>query len=227
MNTTAELKIEISKERDCILVEASKLSLTDTFMSHKPETEAEKKFKVTLIEVIKNGIEDFYRPAMDPSFSDNEKTKIHYMAGEKPAIGKSYSWWKETVKDSEFCLGTKAQYVAFLGILIKMLVAKGWTVGEAWNAVCNNSKELGHYKNSDNAKLRFEDTGSREICGFFDLANTFKILAEDEASGGFWLAGGNLGNVSYECPLADLGPNYGCNVIHCSGVGWLVLKKEH
>ena len=210
---------------DCIRVEASKLSLKDAFMSHNPKTEAEKKFKATLTEVIKTGIEDFYRPAMDPSFSDKEKTKIHYMAGEKPAVGKSYNWWKETVKDSKWCFGTKAQYVAFLGVLIKMLVSKGWTVGEAWDAVCNDSKKLGHYWNSDNAKYRFEDTGSREICGFFDLANTYKILAKDEGVGGFWLAGGNFdGNGGY-CPLADLGLRNFFDDGRSSSVAWLVLKK--
>ena len=106
-----------------------------------------------------------------------------------------------------------------------MLVSKGWTVGEAWDAVCNDSKKLGHYWNSDNAKYRFEDTGSREICGFFDLANTYKILAKDEGVGGFWLAGGNYcGNGNF-IPLAYLEL---CDVYHEDhyiGVAWLVLKK--
>ena len=225
MKTTAEMKIEISKERDCILVEASKLSLKDSFMSHKPKTKAEKKFKETLTEVIKNGIEDFYRPAMDPSFANKACTKIHYNAGDLPATGKSYNWWEETVKDSKWCLGTKAQYVAFLGVLIKMLVAKGWTCCEAWDAVCNDSKNLGHYRNSDNAKHQFEYTGSREICGFFDLANTYKVLAKDEEAGGLWLAGGDCSDFSNSYPLADLGLNHRCDYGRSDGVAWLVLKK--
>ena len=210
---------------ECILVKASKLSLKDFFMRHKPKTEEEKEFKETLTEVIKNGIEDFYRPAMDPSFADKACTKIHYIAGERPAVGKSYNWWEETVKDSDFCLGTKAQYVAFLGVLIKMLVAKGWTCCEAWDAVCNDSKNLGHYSNSDNAKHQFEYTGSREICGFFDLANTYKILANDEEADGFWLAGGDYDNRSYYYPLDSLvlDNNYDCNL--SKSVAWLVLKK--
>lgn len=209
----------------CTLVEASKLSLKDAFMSHKPKTKAEKKFKATLTEVIENGIEDFYRPTIDPSFADKEKTKIHYMAGERPAVGKSYNWWKETVKDSDFCLGTKAQYVAFLGVRIKMLVAKGWICCEAWDAVCNDSKNLGHYWNSDNAKHQFEDTGSREICGFFDLANTYKILAEDEEAGGFWLAGGCYCIYGLGHPLADLALNDKYFDNRDYSVAWLVLKK--
>ena len=222
-----ELEVEMATQKqnnneiandECILVEASKLSLKDVFMSHKPKTKKEKEFKAILTEVIKSGIEDFYRPVMDPSFADGAKIKIHYNAGDLPATGKSYNWWEETVKDSKWCLGTKAQYVAFLGVLIKMLVAKGWTCCEAWDAVCNDSKKLGHYWNSDNAKHQFEDTGSREICGFFDLAN-------DEEAGGFWLAGGSFSGSGNYHPLADLVLYCICNNFHFDGVAWLVLKK--
>lgn len=51
-------------------------------MGYKPRNYAERKFKDAFSEVIKNGIEDFYIPTMDPSFFDKAKTKIHYMAGE-------------------------------------------------------------------------------------------------------------------------------------------------
>lgn len=228
-----KLEVEIATQEqnnendndDCIRVEASKLSLKDAFMSYNPQTEAEKKFKATLTEVIKTGIEDFYRPAMDPSFSDKEKTKIHYMASEKPAVGKSYNWWKETVKDSKWCFGTKAQYVSFLGVLIKMLVSKGWKIDEAWDAVCNDSKKLGHYRNSDNAKRHFEYTGSRKICGFFDLANTYKILADDEEVSGFWLAGGHCNCNGNYYPLAYLVRDYDYDYCLNDSVAWLVLKK--
>lgn len=229
-----ELEMEMAPQKqknneivndECILVEASKLSLKDVFMSHKPKTKVEKRFKETLTEVIKKGIEDFYRPAMDPSFANKACTKIHYNAGDLPATGKSYNWWEETVKDSKWCLGTKAQYVAFLGVLIKMLVAKGWSCCEAWDAVCNDSKNLGHYRNSDNAKHQFEYTGSREICGFFDLANTYKILAKDEEAGGFWLAGGGCSSNSNFSPLVGLGLIDNYLNLHNNGVAWLVLKK--
>lgn len=253
MKTTAEMKIEISNARisnatimpdgtckleievematqehdnDCVLVEASKLSVSDNFMRYKPKTGLEKRFKATLIEVIKNGIEDFYRPVMDPSFSDKEKTKIHYMEGEQPAVGKSYNWWKETVKDSKWCIGTKAQYVAFLGVLIKQLIAKGWTVSEAWEAVCSDSKKMGHYRNSNNTKNQFEETGSRKTCGFFDLANTYKILAKDEETDGFWMAGGCYRYNGSYYPLADILLNCDVDSERNSGVAWLVLKKK-
>ena len=48
-------------------------------------------------------------------------------------------------------LGIKTEYIAFLGVLIKKLVDSGWKVDDAWDAVCNDSKKLGHYWNSENA----------------------------------------------------------------------------
>ena len=121
-------------------------------------------------------------------------------------------------------LGTKSEYVAFLGVLIKKLVEDcKWSVAKAWHAVCNNSKELGHYGNSEGAKPSFEDTGMREICGFFDLANTYKILAEDDSIGGFWLAGGRYSSNSNNRPLADLVQDSSRNVNCNNSVGWFVL----
>jgi len=210
-----------------VFVEASKLSLKDEFMKYKPKTAREEKLNKQLTEVIKNGIKDFWRPKYDPSFNE-EGTGICYVEGKRPAVGKSYNWWNKVAK--AFCperhsrLGTKSEYVAFLGVLIKKLVESGWEVEEAWSAVCNDSRELGHYWNSQNAKHAFEDTGSREICGFFDLINTYKILAYDEEAGGFWLAGGIYGNYGDCYPLADLGlwNIQGDNDDY--GVGWLVQE---
>lgn len=57
-------------------IEASKLSLNDRFMKHRPRTEAEKKLKAELTEAIRQGVKDFWRPRCDPSF-DKECT-LHW-----------------------------------------------------------------------------------------------------------------------------------------------------
>ena len=213
-----------------VRVEASKLSLDDEFMKHKPTSEREEILKEGLTEVIRKGINDFYRPKCDPSFN-GDGTGVIFKAGNKPAVGKSYNWWKKVAKEfmseRHSRLGTKSEYVAFLGVLIKKLVEdEKWSVAKAWDAVCNNSKELGHYWNSEDAKDDFEDTGMREICGFFDLANTFKILAEDEDDcvGGFWLAGGYCNRYSYYDPLAGLSRLTYLFYDRDYGVGWFVLS---
>ena len=223
----ANIEIKVS-EGIFELVEASTLSMHDEFMKHEPKTANEEEFKQLLTDAIKKGLKDFYRPRLDPSFDENGE--ICYKPGEKPAVGKSYNWWQEKAK--AFCsergsrLGTKTEYVAFLGVLLKRLVASGWTVQHAWSAVCNDSKKLGNYWNSENAKHGFEGTGSREICGFFDLANSCKILAEDKETSGFWQAGGNFFHDSVKFPLADLlGRNCFRDRDFNFSVGWLVLSK--
>lgn len=79
-------------------------------------------------------------------------------------------------------------------------------IADVIKAVVSDSKNLGHYWNSKNAKHAFETTGSREICGCFDLANTYKILScTNDEVGGFWLAGGNYYDFSsFYIPLTDL-----------------------
>ena len=221
--TATDIETMISKA--FVLVEASKLSLNDEFMKYEPKT-YEEKFKKRLTEVIENGVKDFWRPKYDPSFTEEGK-EICYMEGKKPAVGKSYNWWNKAAK--AFCserhsrLGTKSERVAFLGVLIKRLVESEWDVAEAWSAVCCNSGDLGHYRNSPNAKNALEDTGSREIYGFFDLGNTYKILAEDKEAGGFWLTGGCFNYWSYKEPLAGFVHRYDRDDGDERSVGWVVM----
>lgn len=219
--TTKKVKVKSDVLK---LVEASKLSLDDKFMQYEPEEGTnEARFKESLTKVIQSGVSDFWRPNLDPSFDETGES-ICYVAGKKPAVGKSKNWWKEVAKKVGLQEGTKKQYVAFLGCLIKKLVEKGWEVSQAWYAVCSDSKKLGHYWNSEYAKHDFEMTGSREVCDFYDLGNTFKILAEDEEekAGGFWLAGGYYYGNSGNYPLADLGRGNGVSNDCSNSVGWLV-----
>lgn len=208
-------------------VEAESLSLDDEFMKHNPKTEQEEVTKILIKEVIDKGVKNFYRPRMDPSFTKTGEN-ICYEKGRGPAVGKSYDWWKKVAE--EYCpernsrLGTRLEYGAFLGVLIKNLVADGTSISWAWNAVCNDSRELGHYCNSENAKQKFEPTGSRCICDYYDLVNTYKILAEDNRAGGFWLAGGYYNCYSFFHPLADISHITGSGRITASSVGWLVLS---
>lgn len=219
MNTTTRVD-------GLILVEASKLSLNDKFMCHNPGSMNERRFKAHLTEVIQNGIKDFYRPKYDPSFNE-DGTGICFEAGKKPALGQCYSWWKDVAKginpSRNSRLGTESEYIAFLGVLIKSLVSEGWEVAEAWNSVCNDSEKLGHYLNSRDAKRTFELTGSREVCGFFDLGNTFKFLSENEGKGSFWLAGGYYFGYGYDYPLNNFvhstNPYSGSDL----SVGWIVF----
>ena len=217
-----------AKDSMFALVKASQLSLKDEFMKHEPTNNNQREFKRELTEAIRSGLSDFWHSKLDPCFNE-DGAGLMFEAGKMPAVGKSYNWWEEKAKqylpERGSRLGTKTEYVAFLGVLIKNLVASGWPMSKAWKAVCDDSKELGHYWYSANAKHEFEATGSREICGFCDLANTYKILACDEEAGGFWLAGGGYGSHGYRFPLAHLLRFASRVIVHCCSVGWLVLSK--
>jgi len=213
------------KEEMFVLVEASKLSLDDEFMRHVPKTPEECKLKTQLETVIKRGIANFYRPRMDPAFDGTYN--IFFNSGLKPAVGRNGYWWltnaKKYAPERKSRLGTNSEYIAFLGVLIKMLIAKNWTMDEAWHAVCNDSKSLGNYRNSLNAYPDYESTGSREVVGFCDLANTWKLLSDDGNSE-FWLAGGHYFSVSTINPLADLRQDNICFDNLVGAVGWIVME---
>lgn len=217
-----------AKDSMFALVKASRLSLKDEFMKHEPESDNQRALKKLLTEAIKNGLSDFWAPKLDPSFNE-DRTGLIFEAGKMPALGKSYDWWeikaKEYLPERDSHLGTLKEKIVFWGVFIKSLIASGWSVSNAWKAVCDDSRELGHYWNSENAKHDFEATGSREICGFCDLANTCKILACDKEAGDFWLVGGGYDDDGDDNPLADMNrcANRG---IDCGGsVGWIVLSK--
>ena len=91
--------------------------------------------------------------------------------------------------------------------------------------MCSDSFALGHYWNSENAKYAFENTGSREICGWYDLANSNKILMEDQEADFFWFAGGCYGNFSGFNSLTNLYHCYKCNEDNSISCGWLVLPE--
>ena len=210
-----------------VLVEASKLSLKNKFMQYKPVTQKEKELKRRLTMLINMGLHDFYCQKYAPSL--NEKQSFDYIVGAEPALGKTYKWWKREAEkylpERKSRLGTKTEYTAFLGYLIKKLVANGWSVGRAWNAVCNDSSQLGNYWDRTTSAARIEATGSREICGFFDLGNTCKLVSDDKYDNEFWQFGGTAYENGFECPLVQ-GFHYTnpANEGFCS-VGWVILEK--
>ena len=112
---------------------------------------------------------------------------------------------------------TRTEYECRNLFLIQKLVESGYEIAEAWKAVCDDSRKIGHYLNSDNPKNDLEPTGSREVCGFCDLGNTWKLLAEDpwetdpwKGLPGIWVGGGCYYYRSTKRPVVDLDHiNYG------------------
>lgn len=208
------------------IAKASTLSLEDEFLKYEPKNNRQTRFKNALISAIESGLSDFRAQRMDACF--DKEGNICFKAGMKPAIGKSPNWWNENAErfmpEKGSRLGTTKERIAFLGLLIKYLIEeKGYTVSNAWKAVCDLSKDLGHYLDSENAKHYYEETGSRQVGEWYDLANMCKITVDDEA-GGFSFVGGFYDCNSYFYPLSDVcsidDPDDECY----DRVGWLVLS---
>lgn len=212
-----------------ILVEAESLSLDDEFLrGYIPHNHRGFEAKTLICNAIRSGVKNFYRPKCDPSFTPDGNS-ICFQPGNKPAVGKSFNWW-ETIAN-EYCpehnsrLCTKLEYGAFLGVLIKKLIESGQGLFKAWESVCINSKELGHYSNSENAKHDFELTGSRCVCGFCDLTNAHKFLTQGTESSCFDVASGDYRDFSFGHPVADIWEFYDIREDDDDyGVGLIVLS---
>lgn len=221
-----ETKAELSFEEKFPIVRASELSLEDAFLKHKPTTDGQRRLRSSLIAGIKKGLKDFRCPAMDPSLDEDEN--LVYEAGNQPAIKKSVKFWTEKLEqfmpERNSRMGTLRERDALLGFLIKYLIEEqGYGVSEAWEAVCDDSKKLGHYRDSKDAKNDLERTGSRKVWLFYDWANTFKIIADNNSAFEFWLGGGTYGNEGYFYPLADVVAMSIPGSSYDDSVGWLVL----
>jgi hypothetical protein len=232
-NIVGELNVSHSERRTemltgTVLIEVSKLSTKDSFMQYMPETTQERLLKGMIFEVIAREVKDFYRPVCDPSLLEDTE-HIVYELGKPPAVGKSYDWWERTAKElsPERCsrLGTRLEYIGFLGVLLKDMVLDGWDVKKAWHALCNDSREIGAYLNSSKTTFGPPLTGSMPVSRFYDLANTYKILAEDVDKGGCWVFGGSYKSKSYRNPIAEELYFVSHTNHNPYAIGWIVFEK--
>ena len=212
---------ELTAEFETITVEGSDSQIYFDMLKYAPASETEKKFLEFLKEAVDAGVKTFKVPVCDPSIDENGS--LQFVAGCKPAVGYSYNELKELAIKNGVQLGSKKQYVLFLATIIHRLVEEGWSKADAFYAVCTNSTKLGHYWNSEKARYNLEVTGSRKIAGKCDLVNTYKVLRNDEKTGGFWVASGCYSFDGDYHPLANL-CFYISYDMHCNcGVGWFVL----
>jgi len=222
MEKTTEQKYVGNFDEVFPIIDPSEL-IGHKLLKHKPKTKWQKDLLNDIRRAISMELPAFRVSCMDPSFLNG---KIVFRAGNWPAIGRTAIWWDETWKkfmpNKNSRSGTELHYAVFLGKLMKFLIEeKNYSVDDAWYAVCNDSRELGHYWFSKNSKDTFESTGSRKIGAFFDLANTAKILKRWD-SYGFLIASGSWKDYSY--PLAGLRdvdePRF---IGYVDSVGWLVM----
>ncbi len=199
-------------EFETIKIPSSDSPIYAELIRHEPANNAEVRFIDNLKMAISKSVKEFEIFVNYPS-KDNGKIKF------VPGLGYCYTELEEIAKENGLRLGTKDERVLFLGWLITCLINEGWSEKDAWVAVCTDSKELVHYMDALYTKYDLEQTGSRRVAGKCNLANSYKVLARDEKSGGFWLAGG-YGNND---PPAFLGLCHYYDDRNLCGVGWFVF----
>lgn len=212
---------ELTAEFETITVEGSDSQIYFYMLKYAPASETEKEFLEFLKEAVDAGVKTFKVPVCDSSIDENGS--LQFVAGCKPAVGYSYNELKKIAIKNGVQLGSKKQYVIFLATIIHRLVEEGWSKADAFFSVCTDSTQLGHYWNSEKARHYFEVTGSRKIAGKCDLANTYKILRNDEKGGGFWVASGDYKFYGFNNPLANLNLNFNYDIHYKNCVGWFVL----
>lgn len=222
-----KFKLDKSEENKIFERKIDPETFKGEWLNHIPTT-ANQKMILNLYQNAKaNGrLHTFTCMAIDPSIKDG---KLVYEKGLKPAVGFSQKECEKMLKEYDPSRNsrqmTRTEYACRCLFIIQELVKSGYEVDEAWIVVCDNSTEIGHYGNSYNAECCFEPTGSREIVGFYDLGNTWKLLAEDpwHKDDGYWAAGGNYCDSGYECPVADLCHFDDVDDVNDGGVAMLAL----
>lgn len=197
------------------------------WLEHQPTTLRQEETLTLYQEAKAKGrLHAFTCMTVDPSIKDG---KLVYQKGLPIRTGFSQRQWAKMLKEYNPSRNsrqmTRTEYACRNLFLIQRLVESGYKIEDAWRAVCDDSREIGHYRNSENPKGDFEPTGSREVCGFCDLANAWKFIAEDpwEEGGGFWAAGGDYDYGSNCNPVAGLFHNYNVDYEDIHGVGMLAL----
>ena len=223
-----ELGIVYKDDVPLVFIDPTSEDFFENVLGYVTESKDVQAFIEAIKEVKEEGVKPFWKPIYDPSLDGK---KVVFKAGNIPAVRYSYNFWKQKAEEmsttlgQKWSVGTEYQYYTFLVWLVNRLEKKGLTIKEALNAIVLNSEELGHYCNSKFAQNDFENTGKREVCGVYDLANTFKMLScTNKPDVGFWMAGGFFKEYSCNNSLANLSYSHNVDFIYGSGVGWLVLS---
>lgn len=206
---------------ETIHVEGSDSKIYSELLKHKAEDYMEEIFMKELRTAIRDGVRPFKVPVCDPSIDENGK--LQFVPGCKVAVGYSYNELKKLAEENSVRLGTKNEYLLFVGTILNRLIAEGWFETEAFEAVFRKSRVLGHYQNSEDGKYNLELTGSRKIVGKCDLANARKILADEENTGDFWIAGGSYKDTDGYSSIAIIKHYKNIANDFDDRVGWFVL----
>jgi len=173
-----------------ILVDIESLSREDEFLKWLPRTREEAVIKNRILRAIDRKLKNFYKPMYAPSIDEKSK-KVCFEPGKRPAIGMSYYNWCSLAfryRGGLACsIESELEHAAFLGFLMKKIIAKGMSLEWTWNALCNDSSEFEMKFRNDEYELGL--TGSSGVEGFYDLCIVDWILNDHDGAHLMWISG--------------------------------------
>ena len=186
-------------------------------------TNREKKFRKDVLEALANKPKEGFRwiPVYEPSPTPNDS--IQFVEGEKPLVGLNCPEWDKKLREysPENESGKSSKTTYFL-LLLRWLKDDIATLEQ----LAEHSEEIGHYRDSKNAKHDFERTGERKFGGLYGfVGNTGKIVEDSDSESGSSLLGGNHFDGGVEFPLAFVDRIDYPDGKNIYSVGLLELKK--
>ena len=189
----------------------------------KFKTERQQKFKVNALKAVKNKPTEGFRwiPVFEPS--KNSEGELQYVAGAKVLRTLNSFAWENLFNEYSPDNGSQEASITTYFLLALRWLKDGIATIEQ---LTDDSKEIGHYRDSENAKHGLEKTGEREFGGLYGLVgNTYKIVKDSESGSDISLVGGSYNVNGNWYPLADARNDKVPHHINTDGVGLLELTK--
>ena len=165
-------------------------------------TEKQEKFKADVMKALKKKTKRGYSwiPVYEPSM--NKIGDIYYLKEQYVTRGLFANEWEYEIARYSPRNGSKVASITTYFLLLLRWLKDGIATIEQ---LAENSKDIGHYFDTDNAQYRFEKTGEREFGGLYGfVGNTCKIVKDSESKSGFSSLGGHYDNLGHQYPLADV-----------------------
>lgn len=181
------------------------------FVDYLKRSKRVEKFMEDLKEAINNPQKgDFYCQAVEPSIKKAGKfgisDEVCFVEGAQPAYDHSPRFWRREAKgfnpEKNSRLGTKTEYILFLGTIVKKLIEDDVDEQIVWYAVTHNRNLL------------------MEICKEKAIPITDSIKILDDEKGGFVFAG-----KSYPVESIFVGNSPVIDFVQC-GLNWEVIDKD-
>lgn len=191
--------------------------------NRKFETKKQENFRHNVWRALTNKPKEGYRwiPVYEPSLDANDN--LCFVAENTVLRKLSCDEWESLFTEyspvNESRMASRTTYFLLLLRWLKDGVA-------TLEQLADNSREIGHYCDSENAKHNYEETGEREFGGLYGfVGNTNKILKTPDANSGFSVVGGNYYGNGFNYPLAYVNYPDSSESPRTCGVGLLELTK--